>query len=64
MIRTIILAAAALTLAGCATAAPPYAAAAGTGSAGYVEQQIETDRYSVTFRAPQGADANLLQDYA
>lgn len=64
MIRTIILAAAALTLAGCATAAPPYAAAAGAGSAGYVEQQIETDRYSVTFRAPQGADANLLQDYA
>ena len=68
MIRTIIIAAsfagAAFGVVGCTTATPPYAAATTTAGAGYAEQQIESNRYSVTFRAPQGGDANLLQDYA
>ncbi|MFT3726598.1 MAG: hypothetical protein QM759_02085 [Terricaulis sp.] len=65
MMQKHILAAALLTLAACATGAPPrYAAATGPSSSGYVEQQIETNRYSVTFRAPSGAEAGALQDYA
>jgi hypothetical protein len=65
MMRKLALAAA-FALAACATAAPPppYTAAASDTSVGYSETQIESDRYFVTYRAPSGADAALLQDYA
>jgi len=63
MIRTLIFVAA-MALVGCATAPPPYAAAPNAAGAGYSEQQIETNRFTVTYRAPGGADAGLLQDYA
>ncbi|MGQ0533845.1 MAG: CC0125/CC1285 family lipoprotein [Caulobacteraceae bacterium] len=65
MIRNFAFAAAALALAACATtAAPPYSAAASATSAGYSETQIEANRYFVTYRAPSGASAAVLQDYA
>jgi hypothetical protein len=64
MIRPLTFAALMLTLAACATTAPPYAAAPNASGAGYSEQQIESNRYSVTYRAPSGADPALLQDYA
>lgn len=57
-------AAAALALAGCATSPPPFAPAASATAAGYSERQIESDRFFVTYRAPHGADAALIQDYA
>lgn len=55
--------AAALLLAACAST-PPYAPATRAGGAGYSETQIENDRYFVTYRAPNGADAATIQDYA
>lgn len=64
MIRTVLFLAAALTLAACATTPPPYAAAASQSGAGYSETQIEANRYFVTYRAPSGADAALIEDYA
>jgi hypothetical protein len=64
MVRTLILAGALLALTACASAPPRYAAAASNQSAGYGEQQIETGRYIVSFRAPDGAEASVLQDYA
>lgn len=64
MIRNLILAAA-LALSACATSAPPpYAPSASADVAGYSETQIEANRYFVTYRAPGGAAASLLQDYA
>ncbi|MBC7768788.1 MAG: hypothetical protein H7124_08370 [Phycisphaerales bacterium] len=65
MIRTLFAIAALAALSACATAGPPpYAAAAGQTGAGYSETQIESSRFFVTYRAPAGADAALLQDYA
>lgn len=64
MIRTFTLAAAALGLSACATTPPPYTAAASPTSLGYSDQQIESNRFFVTYRAPSGADPALLQDYA
>ena len=64
MIRNLILIAA-LALSACATSAPPpYAPSASADVAGYSETQVESNRYFVTYRAPGGADAALLQDYA
>ncbi|MBX9747858.1 MAG: hypothetical protein K2X34_13215 [Hyphomonadaceae bacterium] len=62
MFRFIAFAAIA-ALAACASTPPPYAASTGSG-AGYSETQIESNRYFVTYRAPNGADAALIQDYA
>jgi hypothetical protein len=59
----LIAAAAALALAACQST-PIYGAAASSNAAGYSEQQIESNRYTVTYRAPGGADVALLQDYA
>lgn len=64
MIRHLIVIAAAAALTACATTPPSYSAAATQGSAGYSEQQIESNRYSVTYRAASSADAGLLRDYA
>jgi hypothetical protein len=54
--------AAAATLAACQTT-PTYSAAASPNAAGYSETQIESGRYTVTYRAPGGADAQTLQNY-
>lgn len=64
MIRTLIVIAAIAGLAGCASTPPTYTPAASANAAGYSETQIEANRYFVTYRAPSGADAALLQDYA
>lgn len=64
MIRVFAIAAV-LALSACATAAPPpYAASASPAAAGYSETQIESTRYFVSFRAPGGAEAARLEDYA
>ncbi len=63
MLRNVLLAAALLALPACATTPPPYAAATSGASAGYSETQIESNRYFVTYRAPNSADVALLQDY-
>ena len=65
MIRVLAFAAV-LALTACATtgAPPPYAAAASPTSAGYFETQIESTRYFVNYRAPSGAEAARLEDYA
>lgn len=64
MIRTFLILVAAATLTACATAPPPYAAASSQTGAGYSETQIEGNRYFVTYRAPGGADAAVIEDYA
>lgn len=61
--RLLIAAFAIAALAACAST-PTYAPAAAPGGAGYSETQIESNRYFVTYRAPSGADAALLHDYA
>lgn len=63
MFRTIALAAV-LLISACASAPPPYGAALSATGAGYSETQIENGRYFVTFRAPSGAEASRLEDYA
>jgi hypothetical protein len=63
-IRHAIAAAGAIALAACVTAPPPYAPSASPQVAGYSETQIESNRFFVTYRAPGGAAAALLQDYA
>lgn len=62
MLRALILAAA-FVLGACAST-PTYAPAASDTGAGYSETQIESNRYFVTYRASDAADAALLQDYA
>ncbi|MEZ5958048.1 MAG: hypothetical protein R3C27_12665 [Hyphomonadaceae bacterium] len=66
MIRILTVAAAVVALAACATApaAPPYAAATSPTSAGYSETQIESNRYFVTYRAPNTGEIARLEDYA
>ncbi len=56
----VVLAAA---LAACATA-PTYQAATASGGPGYSEQQVEANRFFVTYRAPQGADAETVSNFA
>ncbi len=65
MIR-VLACAAVLALSACATAGapPPYMAAASPNSIGYSETQIESTRYFVSYRAPSGAEAARLEDYA
>lgn len=63
MLRPIVFAAMAALLTACAST-PTYTPAATTTAAGYSDQQIEANRYFVTYRAPGGADAALVQDYA
>ncbi len=48
MIRPILIATAALSLAGCASLAP-YGPQRGPGGQGFSEQRIESDRYRVTY---------------
>ncbi|MGE0047062.1 MAG: hypothetical protein AB7J28_06600 [Hyphomonadaceae bacterium] len=53
----------ALSLAACASAPPAYAPAGGPGRAGYSDLRIEQNRFRVTYRAPGGADARVLDNY-
>jgi hypothetical protein len=62
-IKALLIVAAAVALTACQTT-PTYSAATSTSAAGYSEQQIESNRYTVTYRAPGGADVSVLQDYA
>jgi hypothetical protein len=52
-----------IALAACAST-PTYTPAASPGAAGYSETRIESNRYSVTYRAAGAAEAQLLEDYA
>lgn len=63
MLRPIIFAAMAALLAACAST-PTYTPAVSPNGAGYSEQQIESNRYFVTYRVAGSGDAALLQDYA
>lgn len=57
-----ICVAAALALAGCATAPSGYGPALSAGGIGYTEQKVEIDRYRVTYRdrsLPQAEDGAL-----
>ncbi len=56
-LRLLCLAALAATLAACATAGGPYAAASRPGGAGYSEMRIENDRYRVSYRGAPGQEA-------
>jgi hypothetical protein len=51
-----------LGLAACTTTPTPYAAA--TGDLGYRDQQIETNRYRVSFTGNSATPVNRVQDYA
>jgi hypothetical protein len=63
MLRPIVFAALAALLAACAST-PTYTPAASANAAGYSEQQIEGNRFFVTYRAAGSADAALVQNYA
>jgi hypothetical protein len=63
MLRLSALIAAAALLAACATA-PVYVAAPAPNKAGYTHTQVESNRFFVTYRAPGGGDARLVEDFA
>jgi hypothetical protein len=62
--RLAVIAIAAATLLAACASTPTYAPAAQAGGVGYSEMQVENNRFFVTYRAPNGADASLLEDYA
>jgi len=64
MKRLVVAAAAALSLAACATAPTLYQPAAGPQAVGYSEYRIEPGRYRVTFRGGPGAPPQQVMDYA
>ncbi|MBJ7410267.1 MAG: hypothetical protein JHD15_07860 [Phenylobacterium sp.] len=64
MKRLVVVAAAALSLAACATAPTLYQPAAGPQAVGYSEYRIEPGRYRVTFRGGPGAPPQQVMDYA
>jgi hypothetical protein len=64
MTRLFLIAAAALSLAACATAPTLYQPAAGPSAIGYREYRIEPGRYRVTFQGGPGAPVQQVQDYA
>jgi hypothetical protein len=53
----------AIALASCASQ-PQYLAAQRQGGAGYSELRIEQNRYRVTYRADNAADARRIEDFA
>ncbi len=63
MLRPIAALAALAFLAACAST-PVYGPAASAGASGYSETQVENDRYFVTYRARNGASAQVIEDYA
>jgi len=64
MNRVLLAAAAALSLAACATAPTHYQPATGPSAVGYSELRIEPDRYRIMFQGGPGAPAAQVQDYA
>lgn len=62
--KRLIIAAAALSMAACATAPTRYQPAAGPQAVGYSEYRIEPGRYRVTFRGGPGAPPQQVMDYA
>lgn len=62
--KRLIIAAAALSLAACATAPTLYQPAAGPQAVGYSEYRIEPGRYRVTFQGGPGAPPQQVMDYA
>jgi len=64
MSRLILAAAAALSLAACATPPTLYQPAAGPQAIGYTEYRIEPGRYRITFRGGPGAPPQQVSDYA
>ncbi|MBU1378164.1 MAG: hypothetical protein KKE02_12555 [Alphaproteobacteria bacterium] len=62
--KRMIIALAALTLAGCATAPTLYQPAVGPQAVGYSDYRIEPGRYRVTFRGGPGAPPQQVMDYA
>ncbi|CAN7151769.1 hypothetical protein LJR225_000169 [Phenylobacterium sp. LjRoot225] len=60
----LLAAAAALTLAACATAPTVYQPAAGPTAIGYSEYRIEPGRYRVTFQGGSGAPPEQVMDFA
>lgn len=64
MPRVLLAAAAALSLAACASAPTHYQPAAGPSAIGYSELRLEPGRYRVTFQGGPGAPPAQVQDYA
>jgi hypothetical protein len=64
MNRILFAAAAALSLAACATAPTHYQPATGPSAIGYSEMRIEPGRYRITFQGGPGAPVAQVQDYA
>jgi opacity protein-like surface antigen len=64
MKRVLLAAAAALSLAACATAPTHYQPARGPSAVGYSELRIEPGRYRILFQGGPGAPAAQVQDYA
>lgn len=64
MTRLVLIAAAALSLAACATQPTLYQPAAGPSAVGYREYRIEPGRYRITFQGGPGAPPQQVQDYA
>ncbi|WP_068876725.1 MULTISPECIES: hypothetical protein [unclassified Phenylobacterium] len=62
--KRLVVVAAALSLAACATAPTLYQPAAGPQAVGYSEYRIEPGRYRVTFRGGPGAPPQQVMDYA
>lgn len=62
--KRLIIAAAALSLAACATTPTLYQPAAGPEAVGYSEYRIEPTRYRITFRGGPGAPPQQVMDYA
>jgi hypothetical protein len=63
MLRLVSGLAALACLAACAST-PVYAPSPSPGAAGYSETRIESNRYSVSYRAGGSVDAAMVQDYA
>lgn len=64
MRRLLTITAAALALSACATAPTRYQPAYGPSGVGFSEQQIEADRFRVSYRGGQGAPEAQVVDYA
>jgi len=62
--KRLMIAAAALTLAACATPPTLYQPAAGPQAVGYSDYRIEPGRYRITFRGGPGAPPQQVMDYA
>lgn len=62
--KRMLIAAAALSLAACATTPTLYQPAAGPQGVGYSEYRIEPGRYRITFRGGPGAPPQQVSDYA